>query len=396
MTKTPFSDMQVNRIGLISGLVYYFPLTRQCRFFGESSFLKYTLPLLILLTLACQNPVVTPETYKIMPVGPILLSDTAWTYLGLGTETISALAIHPTNRNILYAGSLFDFSAGVSGKLFKTTNGGRTWDILAEGGGYSAIVFDVSHPETVYAVPGTIIRTTDGGMTWEETINGIQLNSARVQSLAVDPGNSNIIYAGTSGSEGGSLYKSLNGALSWQKILPDSLDDGIISLGIHRADNNYVYAGTSSRGLVLKSTNSGAQWTTTGLGATNSLIYGLAIDAFDPRMIFAGLTYSPSAPKHGIWKSSDGGDNWVEFNSGLPDSNHVLRISTRLNGAGLFAVVSKGDNGSIYSRKDSNEDWERIGIDELRLSYYYSDLKIALDDSSLYFAGKGVFGIKLK
>jgi len=53
-----------------------------------------------------------------------------WQLLGLENETVTAIGLHPKEYHIIYAGTQFDFSAGVQGKLFKSTDCESTWDTL--------------------------------------------------------------------------------------------------------------------------------------------------------------------------------------------------------------------------------------------------------------------------
>ncbi len=103
-------------------------------------------------------------------VGPIGPLDSAWTYPGLGNENITAIAIDPTNPDVVFAGSMSNFSAGTPGRLFKTTNAGASWDTLLTGVSdkYTAVLIDSKNPRTIYAAPWGLIKSQDGGKTWNE------------------------------------------------------------------------------------------------------------------------------------------------------------------------------------------------------------------------------------
>ena len=197
-----------------------------------------------------------------------------WHILGLGDETVTAIAVDPINTNVIYAGTLYDYSAGINGKLFKSINGGTTWDTLLVGGGYSEILIDPLNTNIIYALPGGIIRSEDGGTTWQSIMDGIYLDAeTRLRSLAMNPKNSNVLYAGTAGFYLGNLYKSYDGGLHWNAIGDDSLRDGVVCLAIDPIDTNIVYAGTSWRGILWKSTDAGVTWFRTELGEVGTHEY---------------------------------------------------------------------------------------------------------------------------
>ena len=100
-------------------------------------------------------------------------------------------------------------------------------------------------------MPSSIIKSYDAGKTWQPIIEGIKLDwETRVQSLAINPKKSNVLYAGTGGFYGGDFYKSHDGGLLWNKTPSDSLLDGVFCIAINPVDTNIVYVGTAFYGAV--------------------------------------------------------------------------------------------------------------------------------------------------
>lgn len=311
-----------------------------------------------------------------------------WRFLGLENETVTAIAVDPIDPKIIYAGTLYDYSAGIQGKLFKSTDAGTTWDTLVIGGGYRNILIDPSNHNIMYASPGGIIKSEDGGKTWQPIMDGIYLDAeTRVQSLAMNPKNPNVLYAGTGGFFLGNFYKSYDGGLHWTKTPSDSLRDGVVSIAVDPIDTNNVYAGTAWRGILWKSTDAGSNWFRTGLGETGLLIHDILINPDQPSTAYAGL--------RGIFKTEDGGINWESISEGLPILNDVIKIQ-KYNSSRLFIVATFGDDGGIYEYSFLQRQWIRIGINALHVSYYYSDLKIYSNPDKLYFGGKGIYVMGLK
>lgn len=312
-----------------------------------------------------------------------------WKLLGLEDESVTAIAVDPINSNIIYVGTLYDYSAGKSGKLFKSMNSGSTWDTLVVGGGYRNILIDPTNTNILYATPGTIIKSTDSGKTWQPIIEGISINlEKRVQCITMNPKNSNVLYAGTGGFYGGTLFKSCDSGLHWNKIPSDSLNDGVTCIAVDPVDTNNVYAGTAFRGILWKSTNAGMSWFRTGSGEIG--VYHILINSKTPNKIFIGVSNS------GIFRSDDGGLNWKNFSQGLTSNSSVMKIQES-NNSRLFLIESSTNGSGIYEYLFQKNEWEKIGIISMdNQYYYYSDLKVTTNPQRLYFGGKGVYVMDLK
>lgn len=341
---------------------------------------------LVLLLPACKNSVVPPENNQ--PIDPPILNDTAWTYLGLANETISAIAIHPSDSRIMYAGSSFDFSAGTNGKLFKSTNGGATWDTLLWGGGYQEIVIDPSNPEIVYAVPGGIVKSADGGKTWQNKSNGIFIDfETNVLCLVLDPVDPNVLYAGTGGFHGGDLYKTTDGGENWFSIASnDTIPESKTAITVDPSNHNTVYVGISA-GLLFRSTDAGGSWTQIDLGVVGRRIFDICVDWTDSQQILVGLNLI------GIWKSDDGGNTWQEFSEGLSDTVSALRILKRPNSETIFVIAAQPDGSGVYRRQAAF--WQGLGVGDIVISSS-SDMVFRYDGSAIYLgAYRGLYGITL-
>ena len=309
-----------------------------------------------------------------------------WKFLGLENETVTAIAVDPINTDIIYAGTLYDFSAGVDAKLFKSTDSGTIWDTLLIGGSYHEIIIDPSNHNIVYAAGGGILKSEDGGETWNSIIDSIYIDyETSVQSFAMNPKNPKVLYAGTGGFYGGTIYKSFDGGLHWNETGNDSLSDGVISITIDPLDTNNVYGGTAGRCILWQSTDAGDNWFRTEM-VGETFIHDIFIDPDQPFIIYVA--------SRGIFKSEEDESNWENISEGLPTFNDVIKIQK--HNSRLFIIATYADDGGIYEYSFRQNKWLRIGIDNLHVSYYYSDLEVSSSPNRLYFGGKGIYVMYLK
>jgi photosystem II stability/assembly factor-like uncharacterized protein len=166
-----------------------------------------------------------------------------------------------------------------------------------------------------------------------------------ILALAIDPSNTAIIYA-VSYDVG--AYKSTDGGGSWSPLSFDLLGDRVNTLAIDPENPTTLYAGIS--GGVFKSTDGGGSWVDTGI---NHDINALAIDPVNPSIIYAGTQYD------GVYRSTNGGEDWREINSGLTaDEVRVLAIDPA-NPATIYAGT--GDGG-VFKSFNSGDNWVNVGL----------------------------------
>jgi len=205
------------------------------------------------------------------------------------------------------------YAATASAGIWKTVNEGVTWDPVFENAvttDIGDIAIDPGNPDVVWAGTGEanifrssmagcgIYKTEDGGENWSHM--GLE-NTYTIARIVIDPTNTSVIYVAASGAEwtenkDRGVYKSSDGGQTWGKILYINERTGAIDLVMDPSDPNVLYAATWQR--IRKKWN-------------------------DPR---SEEKYSHS----GIWKTTDGGDNWKKINRGLPESNKRGRIGLDL------------------------------------------------------------------
>ena len=126
-----------------------------------------------------------------------------WTEVDAGLPRspvgVRAVVIDPSSPSTLYALDARESFASPSygrGSLFKSTDGGETWNLAGGLSSVTALVIDPSDSSRLYAIAhGTVLKSTDAGRSWSST--GLGQSSA--SALAIDPQNTSTLYAITAG-----------------------------------------------------------------------------------------------------------------------------------------------------------------------------------------------------
>ncbi len=227
----------------------------------------------------------------------------------------------------------------------------------------------------------------------------------RVSAVAGVPGNPLIYYAGAAS---GGIFKTSDGAATWQPIFDHEPVMSIGSLAVAPSDPNIVWAGTGetwirshiSLGMgIYKSTDAGKTWSLKGLEKTGR-IGRIVIDPHDPNIVFAaalGTAYGPQ-PERGVFRTTDGGATWkkvlfVDENTGCSDV--VMDPSDpKILFAGMWQFVihtwgqeSGGPGSGIFVSRDGGDTWNRLsghGLPEQEVGKI--GLAIAKSDSKRIYA----------
>ena len=265
-----------------------------------------------------------------------------------------------------------------TGGVWKSTNEGTTFEPVFDDmptASIGDIAIDPQNPDVVWVGTGEanifrssnagcgIFKTSDGGKTWQNM--GLE-NTFIIPRIRINPKNTNIVYVAAAGhewtpNEERGLYKTMDGGKTWKKILFVDPHTGVNDLVLDPLEPDTIYCTTWQR-IRLK-------WN-------------------DPR------TYQ-NHNNNGIWKSSDGGNNWERINQGLPDSHFMGRIGIDIaasNTSVLYALVDNYDiankakpgetdsygrpkqdmikGATVYRTADSGKTWTQVsGLDKSTKAY---------------------------
>jgi photosystem II stability/assembly factor-like uncharacterized protein len=272
------------------------------------------------------------------------------------TGSIGAVAVAPSNPDILYVGSgegLQRPDLSVGDGVYKSVDGGKTWKHmgLSDGQQIGAILVDPKDPNRVFvAVLGHpyganaergVFRSSDGGSRWEKVLYR-DVDTGAV-ALAFDPANSQIVYAdlwsarqgpwenGAWSGPGSGLFKSVDGGTTWRPLtegLPTFKEGlGRIGFAVAPSDPRRMYAVVEAQarfGGVFRSDDAGESWRRVN---TESRVWGRASD-------FAEVRVDPKNPdvvwsaNTSTYRSSDGGKTFTAV-KGAPggDDYHTIWIN---------------------------------------------------------------------
>ena len=268
------------------------------------------------------------------------------------------------------------------------TRGTPTWTSLGPGniGGRTRVItFDPVDPDVMYAagVAGGVWKSLDAGASWNP-LDDLMLNLA-VCTIAVDPSDPNVVYAGTGEGyylsnvfvRGLGIFKSVDAGATWSQLsgtvngVPNGAFDYVNKIVISPNDSNRIYAAT--RTGIWRSVDAGQSWSVVlanpryvnGPSSSNGSNAGATDLALrsdrDPDVLF---TMFGIGQADGLFRSDDGGDSWVNTplpsNQGrttiavAPSDNDVVYLLMADNGTGaatgqLVNLFRSGDGGATFT-----------------------------------------------
>ena len=244
------------------------------------------------------------------------INNGTWTWIGPGNigGRTRALAIHPTNPQVILAG-------GVAGGIWRTSNAGASWapvDDFMANLAVSCIVYKPGDPSKVFAGTGEgffngdaikgagIFQSDDGGITWRQlpSTTGPGETFTLVNRLAFSADGS-VLLAAASG-----VRRSVDNGASWVPTLATLVTDVRFLPGSSTAAVAVGY------GRAFFSTDAGATWTPSaglnGTGDQNLNRIELGVSVSSPTTVYASYAVggASSSPPAEVWRSLDGGASY--------------------------------------------------------------------------------------
>ncbi|HEX8186054.1 MAG TPA: hypothetical protein VF747_14925, partial [Blastocatellia bacterium] len=302
-----------------------------------------------------------------------------WQHMGLrDSNTISRIVVHPSNPDIVYVAAVgHAFGPSEERGVFMTTDGGKTWQktlYIDSSHGASDIEIDPSNPNILYAgiwnferkpwtfrsgdEKGGLFRSIDGGRTWNKVTSGLPKLIGRV-GVRTAPSNPNVVYAIIEAKEG-TLYRSEDKGETFQQV---SKDQRIVGRGFYYTrisvdptNENRVFAIASPLFLSID----GGRTFRVISPRTHIDYHAFWIDPKNPSRMW-------QAQDGGFAVSNDGGDTWA-FANNLPIGQfYQIHADNRQP----FYYITGGlqDNGTwagpSRTREPAgilNEDWRMVSF----------------------------------
>lgn len=321
------------------------------------------------------------------------------------THSIGAIALHQTHPDHIWVGTgerANRQSSGWGDGVYKTTDGGKTWTNmgLKDSHHIGRIVIHPNDTNTVYVAamghlwgPNNergLYKTTDGGKTWDRII--YVDNDTGVSDIAMDPSNPDILYAATyqrrrrpygfhGGGPGSGLHKSTDGGKTWKELrngLPEG-DYGRIGISIYRNDPRIVYVSVEQgfqynastaynerRAGMYRSTDKGENWE--------------FMSDWNPRPMYASQPLVDPSDASRIYMmnqfsySSDSGRTFRAPRQTLHGDDRILWVNPKDS-----RHVIKGDDGGIGISYDRTKTW--LFVTNLPVSQFY---RVSVDMATPY------------
>jgi len=250
----------------------------------------------------------------------------SWQNVGLGkSEHIGQIVIDPRDSDVVYVAAQGPlWAAGGDRGLYKTVDGGKTWQKvldISENTGISEVVLDPRDPDVLIASAyqrrrhvWTVInggpesglhKSTDGGKTWRKLATGLPTGDVGRIGIAMSPVNPDVVYAIVEAADGGGTYRSTDGGETWAKRSPYTSGSGqyyqeIVADPVN-ADRLY-----SMDTYMKVSSDGGATWSAVPETTKHIDNHVLWIDPSNPEHLINGND-------GGLYESWDSGETWRFF-----------------------------------------------------------------------------------
>ena len=271
-----------------------------------------------------------------------------WRLIGPEGGDVRSLAYDPGDPNHILLGTS-------AGQLFVSQDGGNSWTLFAHLGAgddyvLDHIIFDPTHTATIYVAgwslydkeEGDVLRSDDGGHTWRALP---AVHGKSVRALAMAPSDHNTLVIGALDG----VFRSRDGGATWTRISPENHAEikNIESVAIDPVNPDVIYAGTFH--LPWKTEDGGQSWHSIQEGMLlDSDVFSIIIDPSRPTTVFLSAC-------SGIYKSVNAGTLFSRIR-GIPHS--AIRTRVLKQDPKRPAIVYAGTTGGLWKTFDGGNTWE--------------------------------------
>ncbi len=287
----------------------------------------------------------------------------SWYALGPFGGDARSLAADPAEPKHLFLGT-------ATGWIYDSHDGGTSWMRVAQVANRNDlaidhIVVDATHPKRLVVGAFVVGHPADGGLYISEDYgknwySQAEMRGQSVRALARSNSDPKELVAGTLKG----VFRSLDNGIHWQQISPEGSTEihEIQSIAIDPADANVIYAGTWH--LPWKTTDGGATWHNIKEGVIDdSDVFSIIVDPKNPKVIYASAC-------SGIYKSTSAGELFRKV-QGIPSA--ARRTRTLEQDPSNLDVVFAGTTEGLYRTVDAGAQWERLTPDDVIVNDVYVD-----------------------
>src|SRR6476620_9318457 len=336
-----------------------------------------------------------PVLVSLLWLSAALVAEQPWQPIGPDGGNVRSLAIDPKDPDRIFLGTS-------AGNLYLSTDKGATWSRFARPGNSAEmvldhIVIDPTDPRNIFAAAwnaqlpnsdGDLYRSNDAGKTWEIAAD---LHGKSLRALSIAASNPKILVAGALDG----IYRSLNGGHDFERISPPNHAEikNVESIAIDPANPDVIYAGTWH--LPWKTEDGGKTWHNIKKGVIDdSDVFCVVIDSTQPSNLFIsacsgiyrsesagelfrklqGIPYSARRTRmlqmdptdhnvvyagttEGLWKTTDGGATWkhmtgsnIIINDVLVDPRRPARVLLATDRSGVLASDNAAETAGASNR----------------------------------------------
>ncbi|HVP56066.1 MAG TPA: transcriptional regulator [Candidatus Eisenbacteria bacterium] len=281
---------------------------------------------------------------------------TEWSLIGPDGGNVRSLSYDPSNPDRMLLGTS-------AAELFVSNDGGNTWAPFAHLGlgddlVIDHIVFDPTNPKIIYAAgwglyrddEGDVYRSDDGGATWKELTGA---HGKSIRALAMAPSDHNVLVIGALDG----VFRSKDGGATWERMTPENPDvnekystmRNFVSVAIDPQNPDIVYAGT--RHLAWKTSDGGKNWRNIHDGMLDdSDVFSIIVDPRTPSRVYASAC-------SGIYKSDNAAELFHRV-QGLPHS--AIRTRVLKQDPVRSSIVYAGTTGGLWKTTDGGSKWTLV------------------------------------
>ncbi|MCI0696909.1 glycoside hydrolase [candidate division KSB1 bacterium] len=308
-----------------------------------------------------------------------------WAHVGLAdVQQVGRLIVHPTNPDIVFVAGLgHPYGPNEERGVFRTTDGGRTWQkvlYINPNTGAIQVEFDPTNPQIIFAdlwehregpwengnFSGTnsgLYKSTDGGDTWRRLTQGLPTAAQGLGRIGagIAPSNPKRMYATVDARENGGIYRSDDTGESWVLVSKDrrlwGRGSDFAEVRVHPKNPDIVFIGNIAS---YRADDGGRTWTSIKGAPGGDDYHRIWINPLQPDiMLFA--------TDQGATVTVNGGRTWSSwYNQPTAQLYHVITdnqfpywVYGGQQESGAIAIASRGNGGQISFR-----DWIGVGADE--------------------------------